>query len=157
MSLTPQRNIGTFSPQSSDDDFEGQHFERKEIPNAATATSSGILKNQLKEFIYKLAKTISAFSNGNIEGGLIVLGIASDGNVNGIDHLSEKQLNTLLNFENLLHSHAVEVKTFQTTQLTGKDKTICFIYASYTEKSICETTGQSPKSVDTTRSAEHTN
>ena len=134
-----------FLTQSSDDDFEGQHFERKEIPNATTATSSGILKNQLKEFFYKLAKTISAFSNGSIEGGLIVLGIASDGNVNGIDHLSEKQLNTLLNFENLLHSHAVEVKTFQTTHLTEKDKTICFIYASYTEKSICETTGQSPK------------
>ena len=68
---------------SSDEKFEGQHFERKQ---AGRLDASGeVDRTELKELVLK---TVSAFANSNREGGLLVLGIASNGEVKGIDHLS---------------------------------------------------------------------
>ena len=52
--------------------FEGQYFDRKEIPTAP----SGRLKERIKA-------CISAFANTNFSGGLLVLGIADDGTIKG--------------------------------------------------------------------------
>src|SRR5215217_1692129 len=86
----------TFLTQGSDDDFEGQHFDRKEAGQAGISVTA--LRNQHRDVRDEIKATISAFTNRNIEGGLLVLGIASDGTVSGLDHLSEEQKNSLTDF-----------------------------------------------------------
>ncbi|MDZ4345109.1 MAG: ATP-binding protein, partial [Candidatus Binatia bacterium] len=133
----------TFLTQGSDDYFEGQHFDRKEAgqPGANETT----LKNQLRNVRDEIKETISAFANRNIEGGLLVLGIASDGNVSGIDHLSEKQKNSLTDIATLLHHQAAEAKLYQCTDGSSSTKTICLIFVPHTDNGICETPERSPK------------
>ena len=76
-----------FLTQKSDDDFEGQHFDRKEA--GQTSTDQITLRSQLRDVREEITETVSAFANKNVEGGLLVLGIASDGTACGIDHFSE--------------------------------------------------------------------
>jgi len=133
----------TFLTQGSDDDFEGQHFDRKEA--GQTGVDVTTLRNQLRNVRDEIKETISAFANKNVEGGLLVLGIASDGNVNGIDHLSEVQKNSLTDLSTFLHHQAAEVKLHQCTDDSGSAKTICLIFVPYTENGICETPGRNPK------------
>lgn len=67
-----------FLTQGSDSDFEGQHFDRKEA--GQTDADATTLRKQLRNVRRdEITKTISAFANRNVEGGLLVLGIASDG------------------------------------------------------------------------------
>ena len=133
----------SFLTQSSDDDFEGQHFDRKETGRGSVDVAT--LENQLKGIRNKVKETVSAFANSNVEGGLLVLGIASDGTVPGIDHLSENQRNNLLNFSTLLHHQAAETKQHPCTDISGNDKTICLIFTPYNDSSICETRENVPK------------
>ena len=77
------RKHWTFLTQGSDDDFEGQHFDRKEVGQVGLAQAR--LAKQLKNVRDEIKASISAFANSNVEGGLLVLGIASDGTVKGID------------------------------------------------------------------------
>lgn len=64
-----------FLTQPTDDNFEGQHFERKEVgrPQGGTPVSKSALEG-VKQLVIK---TVSAFANSNSEGGLLVLGISS--------------------------------------------------------------------------------
>ena len=65
--------------QPSDNGFEGQHFDRKEAGRPQSGgTLSSSATGQVKELV---VKTISAFANSNVEGGLLVLGISSSGEV----------------------------------------------------------------------------
>lgn len=132
-----------FLIQVSDNDFEGQHFDRKEAgqPGAPATT----LSNQLPKVREQIKQTISAFANRNIEGGLLVLGIASDGTVSGIDHLSEEQKNSLTNFNSFLHDQAAEARLYQVTDGSFSGKTICLIFVPYVDRGLCETTERSPK------------
>jgi hypothetical protein len=98
-----------FLTQDSDNDFEGQHFDRKEAGQASADTAA--LKIQVRSVRDDIRETLSAFANRNIEGGLLVLGIASDGSVKGVDHLSEEQKNSLTDFSSLLNCASSQIKS----------------------------------------------
>lgn len=132
-----------FLIQDSDDRFEGQHYDRKEAGQSNIDINT--LKKQLNKLRDQIAETISAFSNTNVEGGLLVLGIASDGSVLGIDHLTEEQKNSLTNFVNLLHNQTAEAKFHHITDTYGKEKNICLIFIPHNTNAICETIGPNPK------------
>ena len=130
-----------FLTQPSDDDFEGQHFDRKEA-GQRTSDAKG-LGNRLRQVRERIAETISAFANSNVEGGLLVIGIASNGDVEGIDHLTEEQKNSLTDIESFLHNQAAEVKLHGCG--SGHDNAICPIFAPYADRGICETPGSVPR------------
>jgi predicted HTH transcriptional regulator len=133
----------TLLTQGSDNDFEGQHFDRKEAGQVGVSVAA--LKKQLYDVRVEITQTISAFANKNFEGGLLVLGIASDGTANGIDHLSEEQKNSLTDFAAFLHHQAAEAKFYQCTDHSGSVKTICLIFVPHTTSGFCETPGRNPK------------
>jgi predicted HTH transcriptional regulator len=132
-----------FLTQPTDDDFEGQHFDRKEAgrPVVGAAISKSALEG-VKELVIK---TVSAFANSNVEGGLLVLGISSTGEVAGIDHLGEDQRNSITNLNTLLRTHAAEVKCHHCQDTNGVDKTLCLIFSAYVPTAICETPEATPK------------
>ena len=132
-----------FLTQSSEENFESQHFDRKEAGQKGVAHSK--LQGQLKSLRDKITATISAFANRNVEGGLLVLGIASNGTVTGIDHLSEEQKNSLTNFSLFLQHQAAVTKQYLCTDSYSNNKTIYLIFVPYTTDGICETPGQFPK------------
>jgi predicted HTH transcriptional regulator len=129
--------------QPTDDGFEGQHFDRKEAgrlqPNGTLP--SGALAS-LRELV---VKTVSAFANTNAEGGLLVLGISSTGEIAGIDHLGEDQKNSITNLNTLLRSHSAEVKDLDCKDAAGNDRTICLIFTPYLPSAICETPEANPR------------
>ncbi len=127
----------------SDTDFECQHFDRKE---ACRVDRNGYLQTgELNKVKGQIQECISAFSNANKEGGLLVLGIASDGDVKGIGHLSEGQFSDLTRLNDLLIHHAARSKFFDCVDADSNPQKICLIYAGYVERYICETPGNSPK------------
>ena len=132
-----------FLIQSSDEKFEGQHFDRKEV--GREGTESRKLVAQLKSVQDRITETISAFANSNVDGGLLVLGIASSGAISGIDHLLESQKNSLTDFASLLHHQAAEAKLHQCIDGSGYERTICLIFVPYSETGICETPGHRSK------------
>jgi predicted HTH transcriptional regulator len=132
-----------FLTQPTDDGFEGQHFDRKEAGRLKGGIS--LSKSDLEGVKELIIKTVSAFANSNVEGGLLVLGISSKGDVCGIDHLSEGERNSITNLDALLRTHAAEVKCHHCQDADGVDKTLCLIYSAYVPNAICETPGVSPK------------
>ena len=132
-----------FLTQSSDDDFEGQHFDRKEVGQAGLEQVR--LAKQLKNVRDEIRESISAFANRNREGGLLVIGITSKGATNGIDHLVEHQKNSLTDFTTLLHHQAAEAKFHQDTDANGNRKTICLIFVPYADNYFCETPERIPR------------
>lgn len=132
-----------FLTQPTDDDFEGQHFDRKEAgrPQGGAPLSRSALDG-IKELVIK---TVSAFANSNVEGGLLVLGISSTGEVVGIDHLNEGQRNSLTNLNTLFRTHAAEVRCYHCQDAHGVERTICLIYSAYVPNAICETPEVNPK------------
>ena len=132
-----------FLTQPSDDRFEGQHFDRKEAGQRTSDARK--LKNQLSQLREGITETISAFANSNVEGGLLVIGVASNGDVKGIDHLTEQQKNGLTNFESLLHNQAAEARLHRCVDVSGQGNSICLIFAPYAHRGICETPGFAPK------------
>lgn len=133
-----------FLTQPNDDSFEGQHFDRKEVSRLqATASLTPSALEAVKQHVIK---TVSAFANSNTEGGLLVLGISSSGEVHGIDHLSEVQRNSITDLNALLRNHAAEVIFHDCQNAMGNDKTLCLIYSGYVPNAICETPEVNPKS-----------
>ena len=132
-----------FLTQISDDHFEGQYFDRKEA-GQRTSDARG-LGNQLKQLREGITETISAFANSNVEGGLLVIGIASNGDVKGINHLTEQQKNSLTNIGILLHNQAAEAKLHGCQDGAGQANAICLIFTPYADRGICETPGSVPK------------
>lgn len=117
-------------------DFEGQFFERKEIPLDYQRVNQAIrdVKDGIK-------KAISAFANYNQVGGLIVIGINDkNSEVTGLDHLNDTQFQDLLSSQNDLLNHITIPKSFQ---LDGKQ--IYLLYVPYIENVICETVGKIPE------------
>ncbi|MEW6208833.1 MAG: RNA-binding domain-containing protein [Acidobacteriota bacterium] len=130
-----------FLTSSSDSVFEGQYFDRKEacMPNPDGRVS----KRGLDKFREHVKESISAFANENKEGGLLVLGIASDGTIKGINHLSEEQINSLTNFDTLLIHHGAVAKIFDCQDENDEAKKICLIYVPYEQRNFCEIPGDS--------------
>src|SRR5712664_405736 len=129
--------------QQSDDGFEGQHFDRKEVGRSETGTV--ISKSTLDGTREHVVKTVSAFANTNAEGGLLVLGISSSGDVFGVDHHTEEQRNSLTGLNTLLRVHAAEVKYYDCLDAQGKPRTICLICSAWVPNAICETPEATPK------------
>ena len=129
-----------FLTRSSDDRFENQHFERKEVGREIIVTQSQL--NRVRDGI---TKTISAFANFNVEGGLLILGIATDGTISGIDHLLENQKNSLTDFNSLLHHQTAEAKQYECWDNFDNKKTICLVFVPYSKTGICETLQQNPR------------
>jgi predicted HTH transcriptional regulator len=132
-----------FLTQPTDDNFEGQHFDRKEAgrPQGGAPVS----KNALDKVRELVIKTVSAFANTNFEGGLLVLGISSSGEVIGIDHLNEDQRNSITNLDTLLRNHAAEVVFHDCQDAHGTSKTLCLICSAYVPDAICETFEANPR------------
>ena len=140
----PQR-YWSFLTAASDEEFEGQHFDRKEL--CRPRPDNTLSDTELKQFLNdQIVPTISAFANSNREGGLLVLGIAKDGEIKGTKHLSESQKNSYLRLDNVLVSHGAEVKYVPCTNAKGEDDAVCLMYARHAERAICETVKQPPKS-----------
>ncbi|MDI6711026.1 MAG: putative DNA binding domain-containing protein [Bacillota bacterium] len=130
-----------FFTQGSDDRFEGQHFDRKEAGRPGVTVTPAQHRNLREQII----ETISAFANSNVEGGLLVLGISPGGIVSGIDHLSEDQRNSLMDFATFLHHQAAEARFYHYAEDPSNSKTICLIFVPYTTNGICETPGRNPR------------
>jgi predicted HTH transcriptional regulator len=104
----------------------GQDFDWKEIPNPYN-------KDNAKKGIIEC---ISAFSNSNLDGGMVVLGIKDKTQeVIGTDHLTEEQLNSLLALPNQnLHN-----QSFQSKPVSIKNHRVYLFYVPYQERNICHT------------------
>lgn len=135
----------SFLTSPSDDTFEGQHFDRKELcrPQPDGSTRGKDLDAFRKDV---LTPTVSAFANSNKTGGLLALGIASDGAVKGLRHLSEVQKNSYLDLDTVLVNHSAEVKLFDCKNDSGEEDAICIIYVPHAERAICETVGRARSS-----------
>jgi len=138
----PDQHLG-FLTASSDVDFEGQYFDRKE---AGRSEAHGALsKSSLDDLLENITKTVSAFANKNVHGGLLVLGISSEGEIKGIDHLSEEQENRITNISAVLKNQSAQVKVHACADRSGFQKQVCLIFTPFCANGICETLGGSPK------------
>jgi hypothetical protein len=79
----------SFITNPSDAIFEGQHFDRKQAGDIQADGSAS--KKSIAGLRETIVKTVSAFANTNVEGGLLIIGVSSQGEIIGIDHLSEDQ------------------------------------------------------------------
>lgn len=132
-----------FLTSPTDSTFEGQHFDRKEAGHPRTDGSiTSAQESSVREHIQEC---ISAFANENKEGGLLVLGISSEGRIKGIKHLSERQQNSLTAFDTLLMHQGATARMVNCPDENGEANEICLIYVPYTERHICESPGASPK------------
>jgi len=132
-----------FLTSSSDAVFEGQHFDRKEAcqPDASNAVSKSAVRN----LIGQITECISAFANANVEGGLLVLGISSNGKVEGVDHLTEGQRNNITDIDCMLLNQSTHVKYHECQDHLGNPKQLILMYVDYTDNAICETPGRNPR------------
>ncbi|MBO9530652.1 MAG: hypothetical protein J7514_12930, partial [Acinetobacter oleivorans] len=124
----------------NDRDFEGQLFDRKEAPRV----TNGVVRSQdLNTFkVDNIVPVLSGFANQNHDGGLLVLGIASNGQIVGINHLNENQVNSLAQI-NYIVNHKVDFKIHEVVS-NGSTLQIGLFYSGYVDRAICETAG-SPK------------
>lgn len=126
-----------------DGDCEGQHFDRKE---AGRLGSGGALTSaQFSSLREHIKETVSAFSNSNRDGGLLVLGVTKSGQVKGINHIPDRQRANLTHIDGLLVHHAAECRFYECKDDGGGDNQICLVFAPYAEHAICEEAGNSPK------------
>ena len=116
-------------------DFEGQYFERKEV-RVDTNNQINTLKN-------KIMQCISAFANRNREGGILVIGIADDGNIKGTHHVDESTMNSILQVVRDLSNHATQVQDVELPNSGGKR--LHLLYTPWTSSAICETVSDFPK------------
>ena len=128
-----------FLTSPTDSSCEGQYFDREALPPGIVS------KSQYQSLIEEITATVSAFSNQNRRGGLVVVGIDSDGGVIGTSHLTEQQRNSISNIGPLLTNQAAHVRTHPCTGTDGKGTNLTLIYAPYATTGICETPGPRPK------------
>lgn len=132
-----------FLTANSDSEFEGQYFDRKEAGRPDECGNVG--NSQIQKVTEQITECISAFANINFLGGLLVLGISTKGEVKGVDHLTEKKLNNLLNINPMLSNQAAQVKLFACKDDSNSPNKIALIYVPYAEHGVCQTPGNFPK------------
>ena len=132
----------SFLTEPSDDKFEGQHFDRKEA--CRPDTNGTVSRSDLKCLREEIKECISAFANKNVEGGLLVVGIASNGLVKGTDHLNEQQRNSITDFGTYVVNQAAEGKFHSCPDENGNSNHILLILIPYTVGAICEAPGRNP-------------
>lgn len=116
-------------------DFEGQHFERKEVRIDTN--------NQITTLKDKIKQCISAFANRNREGGTLVIGITDDGAIKGTQHVDESTMNSILQVTRDLNNHATQVQDVELPNSNGRQLHI--FYTPWTPNAICGTVGDFPK------------
>ena len=116
------------------DKFEGQYFERNEVR---------IEKNKIRELKNSIKPCLSAFANTNREGGLIVLGIANDGTIKGIQHVDEQKINEILQVRESLRNHVTDPKHVNLED--PNQNQLYLLYIHETPNAICETTEAFPR------------
>jgi hypothetical protein len=117
----------TFLTVPNDADFEGQNFDRKELPRGQNGQVSS---SDLKEFRHDdVAETVSAFANSNKSGGLLVVGISKTGEVRGVCHLSDGQRTALANVDDLVSDSDAVVKFFDCPSVHRQNDSICLVFA----------------------------
>lgn len=126
-----------------DEDFECQHYDRKEAPRADK--TGKVTNSQLSKVRKQIIECVSAFSNSNKDGGLLVVGISSIGEITGINHLNEEQRNSLTDINNLLANQMATVKYVDCEDDEGKENKVILIFSSFVSNAICETLSQPPK------------
>ena len=133
-----------FITSDSDDDFEGQHFDRKEVPRLGL--DGQVDRDTFRQFkTTKVAACISAFANSNKDGGLLVLGVSNTGDIKGVNHLSESEINSLTAFNDLLKNQTAIVNFAESQNRAGIAVKILLIYVPYTPRAICETLDRRPE------------
>ncbi len=136
----PGNNL-SFICSSFDKDFEGHYFDRKEAGRIINGNS--VSQNNLDSITSQIKECVSAFANA--DGGLLVLGVSSNGAIKGIQHLSEKQLNRITSLNQILKCYAVSIKFFDCINDQGVlDKIILFLVHK-SENGICETITANPE------------
>ena len=126
-----------------DRDFEGQHFDRKEARRPRPDGS--VSKSDIKHLQDHISASVSAFANANRDGGLLVVGIASDGSVRGLKHLNENQINQFVRLDDLLVAHGCHSRLHRVTAEDGQQNEIALFLVSFAERAICETLGTNPR------------
>ena len=110
---------------------EGQYFDRKEVRND---TPKG-----MDEARDNLVECASAFTNSR--GGIVVVGIDNSGNLIGIDHLNENELNSLTQILiQKLTNHLT-----QTKEWIHDGKRFLLSFSPTGRTSVCRTVGNSSK------------
>lgn len=134
-----------FLTAPSDDQFEGQHFDRKQAGSVDSNGRLSISTAQFNGLKQEILETTSAFANSHAIGGLLIIGISSNGEAGGIAHLSEEQKNALTNINGLVLHHAARARIYEHPSENRDSIQICLIYSAPTQSGICETPGNFPK------------
>lgn len=134
-------NFITFITCVSDSDFEGQYFDRKEAGRALNGNP--VSQSNLDGVISQIKECVSAFANA--DGGLLVLGISSEGVIKGIQHLSENQRNRITSIDQLLRSYTVSIKFLDCINDLGAEDQIILLLVHKSENGICETITSNPE------------
>ena len=132
-----------FLTAPADRDFEGQHFDRKE--GGRPRPDGSVSGADIRGLRDQIRECVSAFANANRDGGLLVVGIASDGSVRGLKHLNEGQINQLTKLDDVLVSHGCQSKLYEVVAEDGAPHEVALFLVSYAERAICETVGASPR------------
>jgi predicted HTH transcriptional regulator len=130
----------SFLTSGSDNDFESQFFDRKEVGR----TNDGLMsQNTIDNVTSQIKECVSAFANA--EGGLLVLGISKVGSIKGIGHLSENQIIRITSLNQLLKFQSTSLKFFECTNDQGVQNKILLILVYKSEHGICETITSNPQ------------
>ena len=132
-----------FLTTPSDRDFEGQHFDRKE--GRRPRPDGSVSGTDIQSFRNQIVECVSGFANANRDGGLLVVGIASDGAVRGLKHLNESQINQIMKLDDVLVSHGCHCKLHRVVTEDGEQHEIALFLVAYAEHAICETLGANPR------------
>ena len=133
-----------FLTAPADRDFEGQHFDRKE--GGRPRPDGSVSGSDIRGLRDQIVECVSAFANANRDGGLLVVGIASDGSVRGLKHLNEDQINQIMKLDDVLVSHGCQSKLHEVVAEDGAPHEVALFLVSYAERAICETVGADPRS-----------
>lgn len=133
-----------FLTAPADRDFEGQHFDRKE--GGRPRPDGSVSGSDIRGLRDQIVECVSAFANANRDGGLLVVGIASDGSVGGLKHLNEDQINQIMKLDDVLVSHGCQSRLHEVVAGDGAPHEVALFLVSYAERAICETVGADPRS-----------
>ena len=141
-----------FLTTPADRDSEGQLFDRKEgcRPRPDGSVSGSDIRNLRDQIV----ECVSGFANANRDGGLLVVGIASDGSVRGLKHLNENQINRIMKLNDVLLSHGCHSKLHKVAAEDGEQRETALFLVSYAERAVCETVGYESARVGPERIAE---
>jgi len=132
-----------FLTTPADRDFEGQLFDRKEA--CRPRPDGSVSGSDIQRFRSQIVECISGFANANRDGGLLVVGIASDGSVRGLKHLNESQINQIMRLDDALVSHGCHSKLHQVATEDSEYHEIALFLVAYAEHAVCETLGTNPR------------